>query len=304
MNVLLNNKSTLEPRIAINWKLGNTSSVHAGYGSHSTMESIHNYFAKIKASDGSIIEPNKDLGLLKAHHYVVGYEKRFTKNLMSKLEFYYQHLYNLPVENNDTSYYATINEGVDFRYVDLVNKGKGKNYGVELTVERFFDRNFYFLVNGSLYSSKYQSLEGRERNTQYNGNYLINILAGKDFTNLGRKNNQTLALNTKIFVGGGKKIIPLLRNSQGNLAVDNANGKFWDYSKAYDNSIQDTYQVTISASYKWNKPRTTHEIFINLDNITNTKGKLTEYYDEDEPKSIGHTTQFGFFPNLMYRVFL
>nr|NQU93204.1 TonB-dependent receptor [Bacteroidota bacterium] len=123
MNVLFNNKRTLEPRIAVNWKLNSTSSVHAGYGQHSTMESIHNYFAKVELEDGSIIEPNTDLDLLKAHHYVVGYEKRFTEHLMAKIEVYYQGLYDLPVENIDTSYYATINEGTDFRYVDLVNEG-------------------------------------------------------------------------------------------------------------------------------------------------------------------------------------
>ena len=57
----------------------------------------------------------------------LGYEKRFTENLLGKIEVYYQYLYNLPVENNDTSYYCTINEGIDYRYVELVNKGSGKN---------------------------------------------------------------------------------------------------------------------------------------------------------------------------------
>ncbi|MCH8330098.1 MAG: TonB-dependent receptor, partial [Bacteroidetes bacterium] len=303
MNVLFNNKSTLEPRLAVRWKLNNTNSVNAGYGNHSNMESIHNYFVKVQLEDESEVEPNIDLDLLKAHHYIVGYEKRFTKNLRAKVEVYYQDLYNLPVENNDTSYYATINEGLDLKYVDLVNKGTGKNYGVELTLERFFNNNYYFLINGSLYNSKYRSLDGVDRNTQYNGNYLLNILCGKEFEDLGKKKNQTLGLNAKVFYGGGKKIIPLLRNEQGNLAVDPTNGRYWDYKKAYEDKIEDLYQITVSASYKWNKPKATHELFVNLDNVTNTKGKIDEYYDESEPNSIGHLTQFGFFPNLMYRVY-
>ena len=303
MNVLLNSKHTLESRFAINWKLNNTSSINAGYGSHSNMESIHNYFAKVEQADGSITEPNKDLGLLKAHHYVVGFEKRFKKNLSAKVELYYQHLYDLPVENNDTSYYSTINEGLEFRYVDLVNEGTGKNYGIEFTLERFFDNNYYFMVNGSIYQSKYKSLEGVERNTQYNNNFLVNVLFGKEFDKLGKKENQTLSLNAKVFFGGGKKIIPLLRDEQGNLAVDPANNDYWDYEKAYENDIEDVHQVTLSASYKWNKTKTTHELFLNLDNVTNNKGKSAEFYDEDEPNSIGYVTQFGFFPNLMYRVY-
>ena len=303
MNVLLNHKSTLEPRLAINWKLNNTSSFQAGYGQHSSMEAIHNYFARVKQPDGQITEPNKDLDLLKARHYVLGYERRVGEHMLAKIEAYYQHLYNLPVENSDTSYYSTINEGLEFRYVNLVNRGTGKNYGVEITLERFFHHNYYYLINASLYESKYKSLDGVERNTQYNGNYLVNILVGKEFPKLGRKQNQTLGLNAKAFFGGGKKIIPLLRDGQGNLAVDPDRNQFWDFEKAYSSDLADVYQIIVSASYKWNKRRATHELFLNLDNVTNNKGKLSEFYDDSEPGKIGYVTQFGFFPNLMYRVY-
>ena len=302
-NVLFNHTGAIEPRIAMNWQLNKTSAMNVGYGKHSKMESIHNYFAKVPQADGSIIEPNKELGLLKAHHFVLGYEKRFSKNLMAKVELYYQGLYDLPVENVDTSYYATINEGTDFRYVDLVNKGTGKNYGVEFTLERFFDNNYYFLINGSLFNSTYKSLEGIERNTAYNGNYLFNILAGKEFDGLGKKKNKTLALNAKIFFGGGKKILPLLRDNQENIAVNLATNQYYDHEKAYNDKLEDVYTVILSASYKINKRKATHEIFLNLDNVTNTKGKLLEYYDADEPNDTGYLKQFGFFPNLMYRVY-
>ena len=303
MIVLYNDKFTIEPRLAVNWQLNNTSVLSAGYGKHSNMESVHHYFAKVEQPDGSFIEPNKDLDLLKAHHFVLGYEKQLGRNIRVKTEAYYQHLYDLPVENDNTSYYATINEDRDFKYVDLVNEGTGKNYGIELTVERYFANNYYFLVNGSLFNSKYQSLEGVERNTRFNNNYLFNLLAGKEFVGLGKKQNQTLEKKKKIFFSGGQKYIPLLRDEQGNLAVEPSTGAFWDYDKAYNDKIEDIYQITLSASYKWNKPKTTHELFLNLDNLTNTKGKLSEYYDESEPGSVGYVTQFGFFPNLMYRMY-
>ncbi len=303
MNVLFNNTSTIEPRVAMNWDLGIAGSINAGYGLHSNMESIHNYFAKIELEDGSEVEPNKDLGLLKAHHYVIGYEKRFGKNIRAKLEGYYQDLYNLPVENDPNSFYSTINEGHEFRYIDLVNEGTGKNYGVELTIERFFHRNFYYLFNASVYESKYTAMDGIERNTRYNGNYLVNFLFGKEFVHLGKKGNQTLGLNAKVFFAGGQKIIPLLRDESGNIAVDPQNGQFWDYSKAYENHLEDVYTVILSVNYKWDKKKSTHELFLNLDNITNNKGKISEYYDSSEPGSVAYLTQFGFFPNLMYRVY-
>ena len=303
MNILRNNISTLEPRLSLNWNINKTNSVHAGYGMHSTTESVHNYFTKIPQDDGSYIEPNKNLGLLKAHHYVLGYEKRFTENLIGKVEVYYQSLYNLPVENNDTSYYATINEGIDYKYVELVNKGSGKNYGVEISIERFFDKNFYFLINSSLFDSKYKSLEGIWRNTRYNNNYIVNILFGKEFKSLGKKQNQTLALNTKIFFEGGQRYIPLIRDAQGNVAVEPENDRYFDYSKAYNDKLDNIFLLNLSASYKFNKPRATHEIFLDLMNLTNNQARMAEYYDVSKPGKVGYTTQFGFFPNLMYRVY-
>jgi hypothetical protein len=303
MNVLRNGKHTLEPRISLNWQLNAANAFQVGYGKHSTMESAHNYFAKVKGADGTVSEPNHNLDLLKAHHYVLGYEKRFSENLMAKAEVYYQDLYNLPVENSENSSFATINEGPEFNYVALVNKGTGRNYGIELTLERFFKNNYYYLVNGSLYNSTYKTLEGKERNTPFNSHYLVNMLFGKEFVHLGRNQNQTLGLNTKVFLSGGRNIIPLLRDESGNVAVDPANNQFWDREKAYETSLGDIYTFTLSVSYKWNKTRTTHELFLNLDNATNMKGKLTEYYDPSQPGSVGYTTQRGVIPNLMYKLY-
>ncbi len=303
MNVLLNNKSTFEPRIAVKWNLNESNLVNVGYGMHSTMESIHHYFAKVEQDDGSIIEPNKDLDLLKAHHFVLGYEKRFTERLMAKFTAYYQDLYNLPVENRRTSHFATINEGTDYSYVDLVNKGTGKNYGIEITVERFFDNNYYFLINTSMFNSTYKSLEGIERNTRYNQKYLANILFGKEFCNLGRKKNRIIGLNCKMSFRDGQKYIPLLRDANGNVTVDTVNNIYWDYNKAYEKGLDNIYQINLSVSYKFNRRKTTHEFFLDLQNITNSKARINEFFDPTEPNSVGYEKQMGFFPNLLYRIY-
>ncbi len=303
MNVLYNSKSTIEPRIAISWNINHTNTLSFGYGNHSSMEKASNYFARVQKPDGTIAEPNRDLDLLKAHHYVFGYEKHFANKMMAKIEFYYQDLYSLPVENIDTSYYSTINEGGDFNYVELVNKGTGKNYGIEFTIDRFFNNNYYWMLNASFFQSKYKALEFVERNTRYNSNYVINFLGGKDFINLGKKKNQIFAINIKAYFGGGQKIIPLLRDNNGNVAVDPNNNNYWDYSKAYDSSLENLYRIDLAISYKWNKPKTTHELSIDLYNITDTKGKLTEYYDPSEPGAVGYNTQYGLFPNIMYRLY-
>jgi hypothetical protein len=297
MNVLLTDESTIEPRIALNWKLNEKQSIEFGYGNHSTMESVHHYYTKIQNPDGSISEPNKDLGLIRANHFVMGYNRRINKNVRIKAELYYQDIYNIPVENNDTSIFATINEGIEYQYVDLVNKGTGENYGLELTLERFFSNNYYFLVNGTIFNSSYTALDGKERSTRFDGDFIFNALAGKEFTKLGKNKNKILAINSKIFYAGGKRIIPLQRGNDGK-ALNQLN-----YAKAYEESLDDLFSLDLSVSYKIEKPKATHELFLDLISITNYQGKIREYYDDREPDNIGYTTQFGAFPNLMYRVY-
>ncbi|MFK8039082.1 MAG: carboxypeptidase-like regulatory domain-containing protein [Crocinitomicaceae bacterium] len=302
-NVLFNQKYTAEPRFAVNYLINRINAISFGFGLHSRMESIHNYFARVEAPNGILTTPNMDLGLLKAAHFVMGYEKYLTEKLKVKGEIYYQYLYNIPVENNPNSSYTTLNEGVELNYVNLVNEGTGRNYGAELTVERLFSKGFYCLINASLYESKYTALDNVERNTKYNGNYLVNFLAGKEFFGLGEKNNQIFGINIKAFYGGGRYFIPLLRDENGNTAVDVNNNLIFDYSKAYENKLDDLVNIVFSLSYKWNSKKTTHELFLNIDNVTNSKARLREFYDINEPNGIAYERQVGLIPNFLYRIY-
>jgi hypothetical protein len=128
-------------------------------------------------------------------------------------------------------------------------------------------------------------------------------LTGKEFRNLGKKDNQTLAINAKVFFEGGQRSIPLLKDAQGNVAVDPEKDRYWDYKKAYNNKLDNIYQLNLSVSYKFNRPKATHEIFLDLMNLTDNKSRMSEYYDESKPNKIGYLTEFGFFPNLMYKLY-
>ncbi len=105
-------------------------------------------------------------------------------------------------------------------------------------------------------------------------------------------------MNTKVFFEGGNRYIPLLRDAQGNVAVEPENDRYFDYSKAYNNKLDNIFLLNLSVSYKFNRPKATHEIFLDLMNITDSKGRISEYYDVNKPGKVGYITQFGFFPEL------
>src|SRR5207249_4173946 len=109
------------------------------------------------------------------------------------------------------SAYSILNEGFDYydNYpYQMVNKGTGKNYGLEVTVEKFFSNSWMFLFTGSLYDSKYIASDNREYNTIFNGLYAMNLLAGKEFK-WGQKNKSGFGTGIKLTMAGGLRSTPI-----------------------------------------------------------------------------------------------
>jgi hypothetical protein len=89
--------------------------------------------------------------------------------------------------------------------MELANNGLGKNYGVELTLEKTFSHNYYVLANGSLFSSTYYAADGLWRNTRFNANYVASLTTGKDFL-FGRiRKSWVFGLNARMLWAGGER---------------------------------------------------------------------------------------------------
>lgn len=289
----LNRNFSVEPRLALKWQVTPKQSINAGFGRHSKTESIISYYANVYAPDGSFTTPNKKLGISKARHYILGHEYRISKNLNSKLEFYYQDLYNIPVENIDTSSFTMLNSDEGYVSKALVNEGSGANMGIEYTLERYFARNFYFLITASVFDSKYKAREGKIRNTRYNGNYAVNFLTGKEFK-VGKSN--AIGVNVKLFFNGGRRYIPV------NLSASKEKGEtVYDYSRAWDKKLDDVKQVNFSMSYRMNRLKASHEIILDVMNLTNEKARNWEYYNKYTGK-LDYYRQLNMIPNIMYRI--
>ncbi|HOZ30539.1 MAG TPA: carboxypeptidase-like regulatory domain-containing protein, partial [Bacteroidales bacterium] len=194
-----NNTWSAEPRISFKLQTASNQSLSFGYGLHSQMQSLFLYYARTPVDNiyNQYIQNNTGLDFTKSNQAVLAYDWVPFNDLRVKIEAYYQYLFDVPVRQ-DTSYYSALNAGAGFyqeRVNDLTNKGLGKNYGVELTIEKFFSNNFYFLVTGSIFDSKYKTLEDIWRNTTFNNNYVLNVLGGYEFE-IGNKT--LLSLDAKL----------------------------------------------------------------------------------------------------------
>jgi hypothetical protein len=292
--------SYAEPRVGWKLRLKNKQFLKAGAGLHSQTQPIYQYTYQTYNANNEVERQNMDMDFTKSIHTAIGYEKSFKKSLQVKTEAYYQYLYNIPIEQFPSSF-SLLNQGSGFQRFfpsDLVNEGTGTNYGVELTVQKYFDRSFYFLVTGSLFESKYKGSDGVERNTDFNGNYAVNFLAGKEFQ-----------INDKNMISAGVKVTAAGGRRYGYVDVDQtlANNELVFKDSLFNTrQFRDYFRLDFKITYRLNTPRLTHEIGLDLVNITGRQNILGLAYAPNlanpSAEPIAERYQLGFLPIFYYKV--
>jgi hypothetical protein len=298
LELLYNHSYAVEPRASLKWELNYKSSIAVGYGLHSQIQALGVYFAQNQDVNGKWLYPNSSLGLTKAQHFVFSYNQQLTKDLRLKTEFYYQQLFNVPVNANDSNTFSTLNiESSDYISDPLVNKGKGRNYGFEITLEKYLSNNLYYIINSSFYESKYTALDGIERNTRFNGNYLFNSVAGKDFVFTGHVNKtKTLGINIKMIYIGGLRTTPI------DIAKSTEAGySIYNQIEAYSQQNPPYFRTDIRVSLKQNRNHHTSTLSLDIQNITNRQNVYDQNYDNIK-KQIVYDYQAGLIPVLNYKI--
>lgn len=285
----LNNQAVVEPRGSVTYQITGNKSLSLGYGLHHQAPSIYTSYAQTKTPNG-IIYSNKDLDFITSNHYVLTYDWNLSENLRLKAEAYYQELSNVPVER-DKSSFSAINTGITFApsdKVNLVNNGTGKNYGMELTLERFFSKGYYFLITTSLFDSKYKGSDNIERNTAFNTQYVVNALVGKEYR-VGRNRN-FLSFNLRVTSIGGRYLTPL------NFAASQIRGQaVFNESLAFSQKQDPYFRADFRVSYRKEYKRSTLEIALDLQNVTGNQNIFSQTYNT-RTNSIANQYQQGFFP--------
>ena len=289
----LNNSWTLEPRAGIKWQFSPKSSFALAYGLHSRMEKMDVYFVKTQGTGDRSV--NKDLGFTRAHHVMLSYGFKISDNMNMKIEPYFQQLYDVPVIADSS--YSVLNRR-DF-YVEnaLVNRGKGRNIGVDITLERYLNKGLYYMVTASIFDSKYYGGDRKWRNTLYNRNFIINVLGGKEWM-VGRDKQNMFSVNFKITLQGGDRYAPV---DEVATLLDPDREVQYDETKAFSKQFSPMFITNFSVGYKINRKKVSHEFSIKSLNTTGCE----EYYGHeynfktDKIKPIRGATSL---PNVSYKL--
>lgn len=291
----LNGSGALEPRWNLKYQLRSNQSLSVGAGLHSQTQPLEVYFYETQLAGGTRVRTDKDLDFTRSLHGVLGYDVNLSAHLRLKAEVYGQYIYDAPVERSASSF-SLLNSGADFYFPDktnLVNRGKGANYGVELTLERFLDKGFYYLLTGSLFNSRYEGSDGLWRNTAFNSCFVSNLLGGKEFR-LNEK--RSFGLDTKITFAGGQRYTPF------DLAASAASHYVvWQEAQAYALRNDPYFRLDFKLSYTANGRHLTQKWYIDLQNLTGRKNLYVRTLNPNNGQ-VTEINQIGFFPNVNYQL--
>jgi len=237
----VNDEVNAEPRFALTYKPAPKQTIGVSWGLYSRKEKMDTYFV---IKDGKNV--NENLGLTKAQHVTLTYSNSLSDNLMLKIEPFFQYLYDVPVEPEST--FSMVNNETFFTSKELVNEGVARNYGVDITLERYLKNGLYGMITATIYNSEYQDWYGKWRTCLYNRNFVCNILGGKEWM-VGENKKNLFGINARLTLQGGERYTPYLDATLEEVLLDPNRCLPWDDNRAYENQV--SMQPIWGASVKY-----------------------------------------------------
>jgi hypothetical protein len=288
---MLNKQAALEPRLGLRVQLTERFSMSVGYGIHHQIQPLGNYLTSTDTGSGPY-QPNRDLKFTRADHYVFSMDYLPAKNMRVKVEAYYFDLRNIPFGAAPGSTFNILNERDGYAVAKLISEGKQYSKGVDVTLEKFFASNYFFLITASLFDSKYKTLTGNWYNSRYNTNFNFSSLIGKEFV---LKNN-VIEAGARIVYSNGLRYTPI--DVPASIA---AYEMVRDDVNAYASQLPAYFRVDLRLAIRLNKLKRASVLGIDIQNATNQKNVYNENYDVVK-KEVVYFYQSGLIPVISWKM--
>jgi len=287
----LNRHYSIEPRLALRWQLAPKHALSFGYGAHSQLEDIGVYLTEVPVNQSLSSQANRSLNYSRAQHFVVGYDYLIRQDMRLKIETYYQYLYGIPVMPG--SYYSQLNSTGYYISDSLINKGSGRNIGIDITFEKFLTKQYYYLATISLFDSKYKGGDGILRNSRFNTHYVINLLGGKEWT---IRSKNIFGFNLKGSFTGGEYYVPV--DLQQSIALHR---EILNETAAYSERLPAVFYLDLTLTYRTNHRKFSGIWALQIRNLLNQEPVVGYVYDD-----FNHTVEtqksLGIIPLLSYKI--
>ena len=296
--LFLSNSKALEPRFGLKWdfRAGQSLSFGAGLHSQTQMKAVYFNQKLIDTTQMIYTQTNSKLDFTRSLHLVAGYERLMGAGHRLKAEVYLQKLYAIPVASEQPEF-SIISQGgaYSFRsYANMENSGTAENKGIELTLEKFLHKGFYYLITASIFDAGYRGYDGIWRNSAFNNNFVFNALTGYEWKT-GKQS--LLAVDLKMVYAGGNRYLPI-----DEAASIREGGAVYDWEHAYDKRFPDYFRLNARLTYRLNMRKINQEWSVDLQNMTNQQNVFTQNWNKSK-QEVSTSYQMEFMPMVTYRIY-
>ncbi len=304
----LNRQSyAIEPRFAIAFQPSLAHRFTFGYGWHSKFTPFVTLFLVRPNADGTYDTSNRELGFIRSHHTELGYQWQIAREWRLKTELFGQYLTDIPV-NTYASTYSLINYGTFSLFpevYDLENTGLSYNYGLDITLEKFFSNGFYGHFATTYFRSRYRASDLVWRNTANDVRHIVQLVGGKEFK-IGVRKMNVITLDFRLHHHGARPYTPI--DEQTSIQ---AGQEIRDEANAFSARSRSYTRLDLKIGARFNGRRASHYLYIDMINFSDLIGGLlgSDYFQNDlqftfdpNTNSIQQSFQFGFFPLFFYQL--
>ncbi|MEM6644587.1 MAG: prevent-host-death protein, partial [Bacteroidota bacterium] len=286
----LNRQSLMEPRASVRYRIMPNSSFGLSYGLHSRTERLNYYLNR----DERNVQQNRNLKLTRSHHFVGTFTHQFNEQLHLRLEPYYQYLFDVPVLAGTAFSFINL-ENDWFISERLTNTGKGRNFGLDVTLERFMNNGYYYMLTSSVFRSRYRGGDHIWRSTAFDRGFILNGLIGKEWF-IGTSSSNVLGLNLRATYQGGQRYIPF--DTDASLA---AREIVLNEADAFAAQLDATLITHFTFSYRKNKTKSSSVWTLSLINATMVE-EFEGFAYNQQTDQIDQLGEALIIPNISYKL--
>ena len=284
-----NNSFSAEPRFELTRKLSKQTSMSFAMGKSSQLQPVQVYI-------GTGYTQNEKLDLTKLWQGSLTFKKVKDTEVWSA-QIYGSLINKIPVSDKISNAFSAINVLEEIINFPLISAGRAFQMGAFIQNRIYWKNGFYSLVNLNVGQLQYIGSDQVWRQGRFSHKYLLNATLGKEWSGQERKGKiRQFGVNARFVARAGFREMSINLDASQTLGTS-----VFSMENGFD-QIQENYcRLDLRIYRKWNAAKRSNMLSLDIQNASNEKHIVYNYYDRVQQKILGKK-QLGIIPILSYRV--
>jgi len=297
-----NGNFSVEPRLMATHRLSKKSLISGSWGLYSEAQPTWLYAGIDSVETGAGHQDlmyHRELNFTRSQQASLRFDYRVNQHIRVYSEVFAQQLWDIPISFSQSNAFSLVNQVEGLISKDaLTNGGRGRHYGIEITVERLFNNGLFWNTNLTFLKVDYTGSDKVWRQSRWSAGNIANITVGKEWLIAPKGARlRTFGVSGRATYRDGFLDVPVTADRNPfdtRVRVQNA--------PVYTKRLPDFYRIDLRCYWKRHIADRRNSTFaIDFQNVTNARN-VAYYYYEPFTQKTATKLQLGLIPNLSWKL--